>query len=92
MSIVSIWEIGIKRSLGKLPFVGPVDEVVRRYTAGNMIQFLPIRVQHVTRIESLPFIHRDPFDRILAAQAVVEGLTVLSPDSRFSDYGAQRIW
>lgn len=92
VSIASIWEIGIKQSLGKLPFVAPVEEVVRRYSSQGSIQVIPIRVEHVSRIESLPFVHRDPFDRILAAQAIEEELTVLSPDSRFTQYGVRRIW
>jgi PIN domain nuclease of toxin-antitoxin system len=56
------------------------------------ITLLPIDVTHVARLQALPFHHRDPFDRMLAAQALVEGLTLVSADSAFDAYGMPRVW
>jgi len=82
VSAVVPWEIGIKRASGKLNFVGSVSNaiVVHRFVA------LPISVEHAERAGKLPMHHRDPFDRMLLAQALVEGLTLLTVDVAFSMY------
>jgi PIN domain nuclease of toxin-antitoxin system len=56
------------------------------------ISLLPIAVAHIARLETLPFHHRDPFDRMLAAQALAEGLTIVSADESFEAYGVPRVW
>jgi PIN domain nuclease of toxin-antitoxin system len=85
-SVASIWEIGIKVSLGKLPLPEPVDS----YISSRMVQlgllYLAIRAPHALRAAALPLHHRDPFDRMLIAQAQIEGMTLVSADSMFNQY------
>jgi PIN domain nuclease of toxin-antitoxin system len=77
--------VAIKRGLGRKDFT--VDaRLLRRGLLDNGYSELPIHSQHVIAIESLPPIHKDPFDRILVAQAVVEGITLLTTDSRMARY------
>ncbi len=82
VSIVSFWEIAIKQSLGKLDIKGDVTDEVRR----RSIPIIPIEIAHVDAVRGLPFHHRDPFDRMLIAQARVEGLTILTADRNFAAY------
>jgi PIN domain nuclease of toxin-antitoxin system len=91
-SIASLWEIAIKHSLGKLQLAHPFEELFPHHLAVNSIALLAIRLDHVTRIASLPFHHRDPFDRLLVAQALVEEIPILSGDDALDDYGVERIW
>ncbi len=84
-SAASLWEITIKRSLGRADF--QVDaRVLRRGLLDNGYLELPITSEHAVFIESLPTIHKDPFDRILVAQATVEGITLLTADVLVAQY------
>jgi PIN domain nuclease of toxin-antitoxin system len=84
-SPASIWEIGIKKSLGRSDFkIEP--EVLRRVLLDNQYQELPITSQHALTINDLPQIHKDPFDRVLLAQAKIEGISFLTSDSIFREY------
>lgn len=84
-SAASLWEIVIKRSLGRADF--QVDaRVLRRGLLDNGYLELPITSEHTVFIDSLPPIHKDPFDRILIAQATVEGITLLSADALVAQY------
>ncbi len=84
-SAASLWEVAIKRGLGREDF--KVDaRLLRRGLLDNEYRELPIISDHVVATESLPLIHRDPFDRILVAQATVEGITLLTIDSLVSQY------
>jgi PIN domain nuclease of toxin-antitoxin system len=84
-SAASLWEATIKRGLGREDF--QVDaRLLRRGLLDNGYSELPIISDHVVATESLPLIHRDPFDRILVAQATVEGITLLTIDSLVSQY------
>jgi PIN domain nuclease of toxin-antitoxin system len=84
-SAASLWEVVIKRGLGREDFV--VDaRLLRRGLLDNGYSELPIVSDHVVAIDSLPPIHKDPFDRILVAQATVEGVTLLTNDSLVSQY------
>jgi len=84
-SPASIWEIGIKRSLGRSDFkVEP--EVLRRGLLDNHYQDLPITSLHALAINDLPQIHKDPFDRILLAQAKAEGISLLTSDRALQEY------
>jgi PIN domain nuclease of toxin-antitoxin system len=84
-SAASLWEVAIKRGLGREDF--RVDaRLLRRGLLDNGYSELPIISDHVVAIESLPLIHKDPFDRILVAQATVEGVTLLTIDSLVSQY------
>ena len=84
-SAASLWEIAIKRGLGRADF--HVDaRVLRRCLLDNGYAELPITSEHTVAIDSLPLIHKDPFDRILIAQAIVEGITLLTTDSLVAMY------
>jgi PIN domain nuclease of toxin-antitoxin system len=84
-SAASLWEVAIKRRLGREDF--KVDaRLLRRGLLDNGYSELPIISDHVVATESLPLLHRDPFDRILVAQATVEGITLLTIDSQVSQY------
>lgn len=91
LSIASVWEIGIKTSIGKLALRGDFAEV-EDFIAENSIELLPITFEHIQRLQQLPFHHRDPFDRLLIAQAFTESLTLLSRDTIFPQYGVSIRW
>lgn len=91
VSIASAWEVAIKISLGKLELAGGVDGFFQICTT-NGIQILPIKQSHLAMVQDMPFIHRDPFDRILLATAQTEGLTLLSADSQIHRYNVAWVW
>ena len=90
-SVASCWEIAIKVGLGKLTLPEPVDVWVPSRLAQQGMTALPVELAHVLRVAGLPQHHRDPFDRLLVAQAQVEGLPILTADPRFADYGVDVI-
>ena len=92
LSVASLWEIAIKVSLGKLELQQSFADLVPRQLLSNEIGLLPIDPRHLTVLVELPFHHRDPFDRLLIAQAISEGLPVLSGDEAFRDYSVQVLW
>ncbi|GBF80359.1 type II toxin-antitoxin system VapC family toxin [Aphanothece sacrum] len=92
LSIASVWEMAIKHSISKLNFDSPFREFVEEQIRINNIDLLLINFDHLEVIGSLPFYHRDPFDRIIIAQAMVEYLPIISKDSIFDNYPVQRIW
>lgn len=89
VSVTSLWEIAIKYSLGKLPLpVLPADFIAREIAARGY-HVLDVRREHAERVSTLPFPaggHRDPFDRLLVAQALTEGIPILTGDRRLADY------
>jgi PIN domain nuclease of toxin-antitoxin system len=92
ISIVSAWEVAIKASVGKLPdFDGGVKDFLAEME-DNPIVFLPVRKRHVAKVETLPFHHRDPFDRLLIATAMTEGMTILTADENIQKYDVSWIW
>jgi PIN domain nuclease of toxin-antitoxin system len=91
-SLVSLWEIAIKIKTGKLNSIGSSVAYVRDEMNEYGMELLPIRYEHILTLERLPLHHRDPFDRLLAAQAIVESLPILSSDAEFQAYGAKVIW
>jgi PIN domain nuclease of toxin-antitoxin system len=92
VSVASLWEIAIKLSLGKLELLRPFDEVIPAELDRNAISVVPILPAHLQRLIRLPFHHRDPFDRLIAAQSLVEDTTLLSRDPVFNDYGCKIRW
>jgi PIN domain nuclease of toxin-antitoxin system len=92
LSAVSLWEIAIKVSIGKLELLQPYDQLIPEQLEENDINILPIELIHLTTVVGLPFYHRDPFDRLIIAQAITEDLPVVSPDSLFSQYAIKLIW
>jgi PIN domain nuclease of toxin-antitoxin system len=88
LSAVSVWEIAIKRSLGKLTIEDGWASVLTRLD----FEPLPVTALHAERVETLPWHHRDPFDRLLVAQAALEDHALVSADARMAAYGAEVIW
>jgi PIN domain nuclease of toxin-antitoxin system len=88
----TIWELGIKVALGKLSLSLPFREWMNQAITDLAVTVLPIAVAHVDAQIALPFHHRGPFDRLLAAQAQVEGATLVSRDLIFDQYGTSRLW
>ena len=91
-SVASVWEMGIKVRLGKLP----LPEAIDRYLSSRMKQLgarsLEIRADHALQAGGLPLHHRDPFDRMLIAQAQVEGMTIVTSDRMFARYEVEILW
>ncbi len=92
VSVASCWEIAIKAGSGKLALGEPSSSFLVRELATNNFQLLPISLAHVTAVEQLPPHHRDPFDRLLIAQARLEGLVIVGGDVAFDAYGVARQW
>lgn len=92
LSVASIWEILIKVRAGKLRLPQPSGPYLVKELAKNRIEVLPITLDHVLRIESLPVHHRDPFDRFLIAQSIEEGWPIVTADPVFARYPVEVIW
>lgn len=92
LSVVSVWEMQIKSSLGKLQFKTTLRELVQDEINQNRIEILPLSLSHIYTLNDLPQHHRDPFDRILIAQSMEAGLQIVSIDEKFDAYGIARIW
>lgn len=92
LSLVSPWEIQIKSTLGKLQLSKPVAELVQAELDRAAIQLLPITLQPIDALSRLPDHHRDPSDRLLVAQAIHEGLTLVSSDRAIAKYAAPVLW
>ena len=87
VSAVCVWELAIKQRLGKLSLGSDVRTWVRRVTSELVLDHLPVTADHAAAVEHLPDVHRDPFDRLLVAQAVAEGAVLLTSDHRLTAYG-----
>jgi PIN domain nuclease of toxin-antitoxin system len=92
ISVANIWEMAIKISLTKLEIPGTLSEFVKEHVRGNKIDILSIELNHLYQLENLSYFHKDPFDRLIIAQAIVENIPILSSDIAFDDYPIQRIW
>lgn len=92
LSVASVWEIAIKKSVGKLKLPAPLPSFLEEQLKATRTSLLPIRSEHAIRVESLPWHHRDLFDRLLLAQAAFEDLVLLSRDSAFDAYDVLRVW
>ena len=92
LSIASLWEIVIKVTIGKLDLGSSFDSFVVDKVASKNVTLLSIKEAHLSRLTTLPLHHRDPFDRLIIAQAMEENLTLLSKDERFPAYDVQVLW
>jgi PIN domain nuclease of toxin-antitoxin system len=92
VSVASGWEIAIKVSLGNLRIESSLDRFLPEQLAANGFQPLAIDLKHTARVATLPFHHRDPFDRLLVAQALEEELAMVTADPIFAKYGVRRVW
>jgi PIN domain nuclease of toxin-antitoxin system len=92
LSVVSLWETVVKVSIGKLPLSKTIADLVRDDVQGNDMELLPINVGHLVTLAGLPLLHRDPFDRLLVAQARTENVQLVSADPALDAYGISRFW
>jgi PIN domain nuclease of toxin-antitoxin system len=86
LSVASVWEMQIKSQLGKLDLDRSLAAIIEEHQQENLLELLPIELPHVLALEQLPLHHKDPFDRVIVAQAITEQLTILSVDSQFIHY------
>jgi PIN domain nuclease of toxin-antitoxin system len=91
LSAASVWEMAIKSSLGRLELPCPLDEYIVEQTAEGL-SVLQVDWPHAAAVERLPFHHRDPFDRLIAAQALVDRLPLVTGDRVFRKYGVEVLW
>ena len=92
LSIASLWEMQLKIARGKLSLSRPLPDVVAEQCRVNGIRLLAVEPAHIYRLAGLPFHHSDPFDRILIAQALHEGMAIITSDGEFAPYGVPVIW
>lgn len=91
VSVVNLWEIQIKTQLGKLTLNQPLAKIINSHQK-NRIEFIGVQVNHILELEQLPLYHKDPFDRLLIAQAKAENAILLSRDPAFSNYAINIEW
>jgi len=91
LSVASVWEIAVKVSIGKLGMSLPFERL-QEILDNNGFGLLPIRLAHTQRLIDLPFHHKDPFDRLLIAQAMVEQLPIITVDAHFAKYPVDIVW
>jgi PIN domain nuclease of toxin-antitoxin system len=92
LSAASAWEIAVKNSLGRLPLPAPAAEYIPNLRERHGIAPLPLSEEEAVYLPRLPKLHRDPFDRMLVSQAVVNGLALLTPDPSISQYPIRTLW
>jgi PIN domain nuclease of toxin-antitoxin system len=92
VSVVTAWEIQIKKQLGKLSLTVPLAELLESQQEVNDVNILQVQLNHVLALDELPFHHKDPFDRLLVAQARIEGMEIATADPVFSKYDVKVIW
>ena len=92
LSIASLWEMAIKASLGRLTLTLSFTDLVAEHMHGNAIELFEILPHHLDVLTTLPFHHKDPFDRMIIAQSQAENIPILSRDSAFDDYAIRRLW
>ena len=92
LSVASVWEMQIKLQLGKLKLVLPLSELVKGQQQINKIEILAVKLEHVLALDRLPSHHKDPFDRLLIAQAHIEEAVLISKDPVFAEYPVKVVW
>ena len=92
VSVASLWEIAIKVSLGKMILTDTYENAVLAQIGANGFKNLSVKDAHLSTLIKLPFYHRDPFDRLLISQAIVENFDIVSIDTAFDNYNIQRFW
>lgn len=92
VSMASAWELSIKSSLGKIEFSEPFESFLPEQLRLNGFDLFNIDWRHVAQVHSLPYHHRDPFDRLIISQALVEDMPIVGKDPTFDPYGISRIW
>lgn len=91
VNMISFWEIAIKQSISKIELSQPLEKVIENTFLQN-IEIIPLRVEQILTVSSLEFHHRDPFDRLIIANAICQNLNIISKDDAFDNYNVKRIW
>jgi PIN domain nuclease of toxin-antitoxin system len=92
LSVAAVWELQIKTALNKLTIKGALENAVKDEQQNNGFQILPVNLSHALYLENLSLHHKDPFDRLLIAQAIVENMTLVSADANFANYQVNLLW
>ena len=92
LSVASVWEMQIKIALGKMVFNDTLENILSEQQTINGVQILPVNLAHALYLENLPPHHKDPFDRLLILQAIVENTTLVSADADFDKYQVSLLW
>ncbi len=92
VSDVSIWEMQIKVQLGKMKLKLPLEDLIESQQRDNEVTILQITTEHILALDNLPFHHKDPFDRLLIVQSIVEDFTIVTADTEFPAYPAKLLW
>ncbi len=92
LSVASVWEMAIKVSLGKLDMPSPFTDFIAEQLNENSVSLLEIQIEHAGAVATLPFHHRDPFDRLIIVQSLSENIPIIGRDQIFDVYGVQRHW
>ena len=92
LSVASAWEIAIKTATGRLKLSGEIEQVIRDVQARNPLRLLPVELAHALALRTLPSIHKDPFDRMLVAQAIAENAVLLTSDPLVRRYPVRTDW
>jgi len=92
LSVASVWEMQIKIALGKMVFKDTLENIINEQQTINGIQILSVQLVHALYLENLPPHHKDPFDRLLISQAIVENMTLVSADASFAKYQVNLLW
>ncbi|MRR13286.1 type II toxin-antitoxin system VapC family toxin, partial [bacterium] len=91
-SVASAWELAIKTAIGRFEAEGELGPFLEEHVQRNAFRVLPVKLEHAVAVASLPAHHRDPFDRLLVAQAAAEGLTLVTRDPQLARYGTPILW
>lgn len=92
LSVVTVWELQIKIAVNKFSIKGGLEKAVKDEQENNGFQILPVELSHALYLENLPLHHKDPFDRLLISQAIVENMTLVGTDENFSRYQVSLLW
>ncbi len=92
ISLASIWELVIKISLQKLIIDDSITNFITTHIKGNNITILDITLKHIIGLENLPYYHRDPFDRLIISQSILEKIPIIGNDKSFDKYPIKRVW
>jgi PIN domain nuclease of toxin-antitoxin system len=92
LSVVTVWELQIKIALNKFTIKGTLENAVKDEQQNNGFQVLSVLLSHALYLENLPLHHKDPFDRLLISQAIVENMTLVTTDPEFAKYQANLLW
>lgn len=92
ISDASIWEMQIKVQLGRIKLKLPLEDLIESQQRDNEVEILQITTRHILALDNLPFHHKDPFDRLLIAQSIIEDFTIVTVDSEFPAYPAKLLW